>query len=313
MKPSIFVTRRLPEAAMNKLAEYFMVSCNPEDRVLSKGELIDGVRGKDALLCLLTDAVDGEVMDASDQLKVISNYAVGFNNIDLDAANKRGIPVCNTPGVLSEATADLTWALLLGIARRIVEGDAMMRSGSFDGWAPLMLLGGDFYGRTLGIIGMGRIGKAVARRAQGFGMRIIYSGCKAEGKPGEHCSMEKLLEESDYVSIHCPYNDKTHHLIGAKELRLMKQTAYLVNTARGPIVSEQALLQALRTGEIAGAGLDVFEHEPKMVAGLEELDNVLLLPHIGSATIETRTKMGMMAAENAIAIMENKQPHSLAC
>ncbi len=313
MKPTIFVTRLLPQPAMDKLEDYFTVACNPHEWVLSKKEIVDGVRGKDALLCLLTDTIDYEVLEACAKVRVISNYAVGFNNIDIPGATQRKLPVCNTPGVLTESTADLTWALILGIARRVVEGDVLTRTGQFDGWGPMMLLGTDVYNKTLGIVGMGRIGAAVARRAAGFSMRILYTGSSPKPNcPGTFCSMDQLLAESDFVTIHCPFNPKTRHLIGAGELQRMKRTAFIINTARGPIIDEKALLQALRSGTIAGAGLDVYEEEPRLTPGLAELDNVILLPHIGSATIETRTRMALMAVENAIAIFEGKPPHSMA-
>ncbi|GIX05940.1 MAG: D-glycerate dehydrogenase [Candidatus Poribacteria bacterium] len=316
MKPTIYVTRRLPQPALDRLAEVFDVEVNPEDRVLTKEEIIAHVRGKDALLCLLTDTIDAEVLDAEPSLKVVSNYAVGYNNIDVAAATERGIPVTNTPGVLTETTADLTFALILAVARRVVEGDRIMRAGEFPGWGPMYLLGHDVYGKTLGIVGMGRIGAAVARRAKGFGMRILYTS--RSPKPeldvalgAERVPLETLLKESDFVSIHVPLTEETHHLIGERELRLMKRTAYLINTARGPVVDEAALVRALREGVIAGAGLDVYEREPAMEPGLAELPNAVLLPHVGSATVETRTAMGVLAAENAIAVIQGRRPPHL--
>lgn len=317
MKPKAFVTRQLPEKAMERIHDYFDATVNPDDRVLNKEEIIDGVKDVDVLLCLLTDTIDGEVMDAGENLKVISNYAVGFNNIDLNAANERKLPVCITPGVLTETSADMTWALLFAVARRLVEGDEMMRAGKFHGWGPLMLLGGDIYGKTLGVVGLGRIGEAVAKRAKGFDMRVLYSGptrqSEAEAATGaEYVPLETLLKESDFVSLNCPMTPDTHHLIGEKELALMKQTAYLINTARGPVVDEKALVKALQNRQIAGAGLDVFEEEPKMAEGLAKLDNVVLAPHIASASVATRTAMGLMAAENAIAILEGSEPKAIA-
>lgn len=317
MKPKIFVTRQLPEAAMERIDSYFDMTVNPEDRVLSKEEIITGVKDCDALLCLLTDPIDADVMDASSKLKVISNYAVGFNNIDLSAANARGLPVCITPGVLTETTADLTWALIMASARRIVEGDRMTRAGEFHGWGPLMLLGTDIFDKTLGIVGMGRIGQAVARRAKGFNMEILFTSHSPKPQYEEEfhatqTDLETLLKKSDFVSIHCPLTPETTHLIGEKELGLMKESAYLINTARGPVIDEKALVKCLKEKRIAGAGLDVFEEEPKLAPGLTELDNAVILPHIGSATIETRTKMGIMAAENAISIMEGEPPAAIA-
>lgn len=316
MKPKIFVTRQLPPRAMEKLRSFFETRENTEDRVLSKQEVIEGVKDCDALLCLLTDPIDGEVMDAGPKLKVISNYAVGFNNIDVDAANQRQLPVCITPGVLTETTADATWALIMSSARRIVEGDRMIRAGEFHGWGPMMLLGGDVHGKTLGVVGMGRIGLAVARRAKGFGMKVLYTNketVKEEGELGaQKVDMDTLLKESDFVTLHVPLMKETHHLIGERELKLMKSTAYLINTARGPVIDEKALVSCLKNKGIAGAGLDVFEEEPKLAEGLAELDNTVLLPHIASASIETRTQMGLLAVENAIAIMEGRAAHAMA-
>lgn len=306
-RPKVFVTRKIPEPGLDMLKAACEVYVNPEDRVLTKQEIMDGVKDKDALLCLLTDTIDGEVMDAGPSLKVIANYAVGYNNIDIAAATARRIPVSNTPGVLTETTADLTWALLMAVARRIVEGDKFVRAGKFKGWGPLMLLGTDVYGKTLGIIGLGRIGEAVARRARGFGMRVIYTNSKPRKKPDdqtlgvEYRPLDRLLQEADFISIHAPLTEDTYHLVGEKELKMMKKSAYLINTSRGPVVDEKALVRALQEGEIAGAGLDVFENEPEIAPGLAELDNVVIIPHLGSASLETRTKMATMAAANILA------------
>ena len=313
MKPTIYVTRRLPQPALDRLAEVFEVSVNPDDRVLAKQEIIKNVKGKDALLCLLTDAIDAEIMDAEPKMRVLSNYAVGFNNIDVGAATARKLPVTNTPGVLTETSADLAFALILSSARRIVEGDVMNRAGQFKGWGPMMLLGYDVYGKTLGIVGMGRIGAAVARRAQGFNMNILFYNRSPKPEVetllnARQVSLDEVLDQSDFVSLHVALNDETTHLIGEPELNKMKPTAFLINTARGPVVDEEALVVALRENRIAGAGLDVYEREPIMADGLAELENAVLLPHIASATIETRTKMAMLAVENAIAIFENRRP-----
>jgi len=312
MKPKIFVTRKIPDKALEKLAQYFEMTVNPDDRVLTTEEIIEGVKNKDALLSLLTDTINASVMDAEPKLRVISNYAVGFNNIDVKAATDRKIPVCNTPGVLTETTADLTFALILSAARKMYSAEASLRAGKFNGWGPLDYLGVDVFGKTLGIIGMGRIGQAVAKRAEGFSMKIIYTSRKplADQSRFEHVDLQTLLKESDFVSIHTALSPETTHLIGEKELALMKPSGILINTARGPIVDEKALVAALCAKRIGGAALDVFEREPKLEAGLTEAPNAVLLPHIGSATIETRTKMGMLAVENAIAIFENKAPHS---
>lgn len=313
MKPSLFVTRKLPDIAMERLEQHFEVFLNKEDRVLDKQEIIKGIRNKDALLCLLTDTIDKAVLDASPNLKVISNYAVGFNNIDIVEASRRKIPVCITPGILTNATADLTWALILAITRRIVESDQYMRAGLFSGWAPDLFLGSELNGKTLGIIGMGRIGQAVCKRAQGFDMNIIYHSRSSKNIEGATpVSLRDLLQSSDIISLHTPLTPETKHLIGEKEFDLMKSSAYLINTTRGAVIDEDALVQALKTGKIAGAGLDVYEQEPDMAQGLAALKNAVLLPHIGSATIETRTKMALLAADNAIAIMNGKSPSAIA-
>ena len=314
-KSKVFVTRRIPQPGLDMLEERYEVVVNPYDRVLTKDELVEGVKTADGLLCLLTDEITAEVMDANPNLKVISNYAVGYNNIDVEAATKRGIMVTNTPGVLTDSTADLAWALLMAVSRRVVEGDTFTREGRFVGWAPMLLLGSDISGKTLGIIGMGRIGQAVARRAMGFDMRILYYDQapvpEAEEYKAEFVALDELLRESDFVTLHAPLTDETRHMIGSQELRLMKKTAYLINTARGPLVDEEALVEALKEGIIAGAGLDVYEDEPKLAPGLAELPNTVLLPHLGSATLGTRTKMATMAAANLIAALEGKRPANL--
>jgi glyoxylate reductase len=313
----VFVTRSLPGPALEVLKQKCELEVNPEDRVLTRNELIEGVKGKDGLLCLLTDKIDAEVMDAAGpNLKVISNYAVGYDNIDVDEATRRGIAVTNTPGVLTETTADLTWAILMAVARRIVEADNFLRTGQWRGWAPSLMLGHDVYGKTLGIVGLGRIGRAVAKRARGFDMKVLYYDVKrdeqAEREVGViYTSLESLLKESDFVSIHAPLTEKTRHLIGEKELRLMKPTAFLVNAARGPLVDEAALIRALKEKWIAGAALDVFEKEPYVPPELIQMKNVVLVPHIGSASVETRSKMAMMAVENLLAVLEGKIPPNL--
>ncbi len=311
-KPRIYVTRLIPEPALRRLEEVFVLEMNSESAPVSRKRLLEEVREADALLCLLTDVIDKELLDAAPRLKCVSNYAVGYNNIDVDYATQRGIAVCNTPGVLTESTADLAWALLMSCARRIVESDRYVRAGSFTGWEPMLFLGNDVHGKTLGIIGMGRIGQAVARRASGFAMHVLYHDPTVAPStlPEEYHSfgLSELCQISDFISIHAPLTPQTRHLIGAPELALMKQTAVLVNTARGPIVDEAALIQALREHRIAAAGLDVYEFEPQIPAELLALDNAILLPHIGSASWETRTKMGLLAAENAIAVIEGRTP-----
>lgn len=312
MRPILFLTQPIPAPAIARLEEVFELNQNTSDTILSKAELIAGIGNADALLCLLTDSIDREVIDAAPRLKCISNYAVGYNNIDVEHATQKGIVVCNTPGVLTETTADLTWALLMSCARRIVESDRFLRQGRFTGWKPLLLLGNDIHGKTLGIIGMGRIGRAVARRASGFDMRILYydPSVDKDSLPAEYEAVEldNLLKNSDFISIHVPLLPATHHLIGAREFALMKSNAVLINTARGPIVDESALIQALREGRIAAAGLDVYEQEPQVPQELIELENAVLLPHIGSASVETRTRMGLLAAENAIAVIQGRTP-----
>jgi len=312
MRPIIFLTQPIPAPAIARLEEVFELHQNTTDSILNKAELIAGIKDADVLLCLLTDSIDIEVIDAAPRLKCISNYAVGYNNIDVDHATHKGIVVCNTPGVLTETTADLTWALLMSCARRIVESDRFLRQGRFTGWKPLLLLGNDIHGKTLGIIGMGRIGRAVARRASGFDMRILYydPSVDKDSLPAEYEAVEldNLLKNSDFISIHVPLLPATHHLIGAREFALMKSNAVLINTARGPIVDESALIQALREGRIAAAGLDVYEQEPQVPQELIELENAVLLPHIGSASVETRTRMGLLAAENAIAVIQGRTP-----
>ncbi|MHA1212118.1 MAG: 2-hydroxyacid dehydrogenase [Candidatus Heimdallarchaeota archaeon] len=311
-KYKVFLTRKIPQEAIDyMLSKDLDIEMNEDDRVLTKEEILVGIKGKDALICLLTDAIDGEIMDAAGkQLKIIANYAVGYNNIDIAAATERSIPVTNTPGVLTETTADLTMALLLSISRRIVESDKYTREGKFKGWGPLLQLGGDIFGKTLGIVGAGRIGSAVARRAaKGFEMKVLYNNRnrneQLETEIGaEYSSLEKLIKESDFISLHVPLTSETKHLIGAKELSSMKETAYLINTSRGQVVHEQALVQALQENKIAGAALDVYEFEPEITPELKDLDNVIITAHIGTASIDTRTKMGMIVAENLLANLE---------
>lgn len=309
----IFVTRKIPQPGIDKLKSAFDdVEVWPWDRDLTKAELIEHMHGCNALLSMLTNPLDREVIDSNPHLKGICNYAVGFNNIDVEYAHSKGIAVTNTPDVLTETTADLTWALIMSAARRLLEGDQMMRSGSFAGWEPLMLLGRDVHHKILGIIGMGRIGMAVAARAVGFGMRIIFhnSNCPVDNLPfeAECVELETIYKEADFITIHAPLTPQTRHLIGAKELGLMKRTAVLINTARGPIIDERALVRALQEHQIFAAGLDVYEFEPALAEGLKDLPNVVLLPHIGSASIETRTNMALLAAENAIAILHGQKP-----
>jgi len=317
MKPKIFVTRRIPQVGLDILEKKCELKINPHDRVLTEEELIEGVKGIDGLLCLLTDTIDAKVMDTNPELKIISNYAVGYNNIDVEEATKRGIMVTNTPGVLTDTTADLAWALLMSIARRIVEADRFIREGRFKGWSPMLFLGSDVHHSTLGIVGLGRIGRAVARRAKGFEMRVLYTDVKRAPKELEQelraksVSLNELLSSSDFVTLHAPLLPQTHHLIGEKQLKMMKRSAYLINAARGPLVDEKALVKALRERWIAGAALDVYEDEPDLAPGLSDLDNVVIVPHIGSASVATREKMATMAATNLLAALKGEVPPNL--
>src|SRR3972149_400366 len=315
MSFKVYVTRQIPEEGINLLKKFCrMVEVNPHDSPLTYDELLMQVKGRDAILTMLSDRIDERLMSEAKSLKVIANYAVGYDNIDIKAATAKGIVVTNTPGVLTDSTADMAWALLFSIARRIVEGDKVTRVGKFVGWAPMFLLGMDVVGKTLGIIGAGRIGTAMAMRSRGWCMKVLYTtqsnrnAVLEEMLGAKRVDLETLLKESDFISIHTPLSEKTRHLIGAKEISLMKKTAYLINTARGSVIDEAALVNALKNKQIAGAGLDVYEEEPKLKPGLAELDNVVLAPHLGSATVESRTKMAVMAAENIIAVLNGQKP-----
>jgi len=311
MNPQVYVTRPLPGPALNRLKNIADVDVNPHEQTLTKEELIRALQGKTAVISLLTDVIDKEVIDACPSLKVISNYAVGFNNIDVVAARARGISVCITPGILTDATADLTFALILTLTRHIIEADHFTRSGQFQGFSPSLFLGSSLAGKTLGIIGMGRIGEAVAKRALAFNMKIDYYNRSPKKHPDYQAqSLEYLLRESDIVSLHLAYSPELRHLIGEKELTYMRSEAYLINTARGPLIDEKALVHALQGKHIKGAGLDVFEDEPRLTPGLNSLTNVVLLPHIGSATVETREKMAEIAVDNLIAVLEGRKPHA---
>ena len=309
----IFVTRTIPKPGLDLLRKEFTITVNSNDRVLTKEEIIHSIKGNDGLLCLLTDQIDREVIYAEPKLKMIASYAVGYDNIDISAATERGIPVSNTPGVLTDTTAELAWALLFSVTRRIVEGDTFVRAGKFRGWTPLLMLGQDVSNKTLGVIGAGRIGTAFALKSKGFDMKVIYTDEQRNEQLEREIGAKKvplsdLLKESDFVSIHVPLMKRTHHLIGEKELKMMKKNAILLNTARGPIIDETALIKALKEHWIFGAGLDVYEHEPKIPEELKKLDNVILQPHTGSGTIETRTKMALIAAENLIEGLKGNIP-----
>ena len=317
-KPKVYVTREIPERGLKIIKERFETEVWPEYAPPPKNVIIEKARDVDALVSLLSDKIDAEVFDAAPKLKIVSQLAVGFDNIDVQEATKRGIYVTNTPGVLTETTADFAWALLMAVARRVVEADKYVRTGQWKvGWHPSMLLGRDVYGATIGIVGAGRIGQAVARRAKGFNMRILYYDVVARPEiekelGAKRVDLDTLLREADFVSIHVPLMKETYHMINAEKLKLMKETAYLVNNARGPVVDEKALYEALKEGRIAGAGLDVFEQEPTPVDNpLLKLDNVVVAPHISSGSYETRSKMAEMVAENLVAFFEGRQPPNL--
>lgn len=310
----IFVTKLLPEPVMDRLRKSFDVEWNKEDRHLSKEEIINSIKGKDGLLCLLTDTIDEEVMDAEPNLKIISNYAVGFNNVDVPAATERNIMVTNTPGVLDETTADLAFTLMCAAARRVHEAEKFVRRGNWDGWGPLQFLGQDIHKKTLGIVGLGRIGKKVAMRGnKGFLMPILYvdpmKNDEFEQETGaRHVNLKTLCMESDFISIHCPLNDHTHHLINKELIGLMKKTAVVVNTARGPVIDQKALTHALKERRIFAAALDVYEDEPNIPPDLNALDNIVMVPHIGSASSETRTRMGDLAFQNLEYAFRGEKP-----
>jgi glyoxylate reductase len=314
VKPQVLITQMLPKPALDIVRQACEVQLDPEDRHLTPEALCRAVVGKAGVICLVTDCIDAQVLTAGTSLKVVANVAVGYDNIDVQAATQRGIVVTNTPGVLTDTTADFAWGLLFSIARRIPEGDRYIRAGKWEEWKLMLMLGHDIYDRTLGIVGMGRIGQAVARRAQGFGMRVLYhnrrrlEGTVETELGATWVEFPTLLQQADFVSLHVPLTPDTTHLIGESEFRMMQPTAYLINTARGPIVDEQALVRALEEGWIAGAALDVFEHEPRVPQALQKLDNVVLAPHIGSASVATRTKMAVMAAENLVAALRGQRP-----
>lgn len=314
---NIFITGRIPEIAFTKLSERYNVTMNNTDRPLSKAQIIEGIKDKDGVLCILSDKMDRAIIESNPSLKIIANYGAGFDNIDLAAAKEKNIMVSNTPLVSTISTAELTFALMLGIARRISEGDKLMRSGNFSGWSPMFHLGVELKGKKLGIMGMGNIGKQVARIAMGFQMEVIYhnrtrlSEFEERELSVKYRGLDELLKESDIVTLHLSYNNSLRHYIGKEQLSMMKKSAYLINAARGPLVDESALLEVLRDNKIAGAALDVFEFEPKITEGLETLDNVLITPHIGNATIEARTAMAEVAAENIIDALEGNVPQNL--
>ncbi len=312
--PKVFVTRKIPEIGENLLKQAgFDVEVSDFDGVLPKETLLSKVKGTDAVLSLLTDKINDEFFDAAGpQLKIVANYAVGYDNIDVPAATKRGIITTNTPDVLTESVAEHAIALMFAIARKVVESDQFMRDGKYSGWAPMLFLGNDLVGKTLGLVGFGRIGAAVAKRMHdGFEMKILYYDVKRNEELEKKYSLEyrdldSLLKESDFISIHVPLLPATKHLIAEAQLKIMKPTAYLINTSRGPIIDEKALVEALKNGTIKGAALDVYEEEPKMASGLAELPNTVLTPHTASATEETRSAMAELAAKNIIAVLKGQ-------
>ncbi len=314
-KPKVCVTRRIPEAGLSLLAARCEVWVNPHDRPLTREELLLQAANAEGMIGLLSDRIDGEFFDAAKKLKGYANYAVGYDNIDLPEATRRGVPVSNTPDVLTRATAELAWALLFAVARRVVEGDAIMRGGAWAGWGPLQFIGAEVSGATLGIVGAGRIGTAMALMSRGFGMRVLYT--TASGRANEvldrelgarAVSFEELAAQSDFISIHAPLTPAARHLFDARVFSMMKPTAFLINTGRGPVIDEAALVEALRAGRIAGAGLDVYEFEPKTAEGLAQCGNAVLAPHIGSATRQARDGMARLAAENLLAMLEDRRP-----
>jgi lactate dehydrogenase-like 2-hydroxyacid dehydrogenase len=310
MQPSVLVTRRIYPEAIEFLKQHAEVDYNATDDILSPDELLRRARGKQAIVSQLVDKFTRDVL-AKVEVKIIANVAVGFDNIDVPAATERNILVTNTPDVLTDTTADFAFALLMAGARRVVEAHQFVQSGKWDRWAIDMLVGQDVHHRTLGILGMGRIGQAMARRGAGFSMRVLYHDAAPVPFEAEYVTKEQLLREADFVSVHVPLTEQTRHYIGEAELRLMKPTAVLVNTSRGPVVDEAALARALREGWIGGAGIDVFEREPQVHPELLKCANAVLAPHIGSASVETRRGMSMIAIENAVAALEGRRPKNL--
>ena len=308
MRPGVLVTRRLPSSVIARLEEACEVDLWTGRDAIPRVELLSRATGKAALVCLLTDSIDQALLDAAGpSLKVVANVAVGYNNIDVTACRARGVVVTNTPDVLTNACADFTWALILAITRRLGEGERVVRAGTWTGWALDYMLGTELRGKQLGIVGMGRIGRAVAEKAPAFGMQVAYTAGKPANLAGAvHMPLDRLLATSDIVSLHCPSTEETHHLINEKALMRMKRSAYLINTSRGPVVDEAALARALRDGRLAGAALDVYEREPIVHTDLLPLENALLIPHLASATTETRTAMADLAVSNALAVLDGR-------
>lgn len=315
-KWKVLVTRKLPEKCMKMLYDNFEVVLNEEDRALSRDELIEKAQGCDAVLTQLVDKIDEDFLSKVKGIKIVANYAVGFDNIDLKAATKHHVMIANTPGVLTNATAETAWALLFAAARHIASGDKYFKEGKYKVWSPTLFLGQGVTGKTLGVIGAGRIGGAFIRMSKGFNMRILYTNIERDKKLEDemgaiYTDKNTILKEADFISIHVPLTQETRHMIGKDEFALMKKTAVLVNTSRGPVIDEKALVYALKNGLIFAAGLDVYEHEPKAEPELYTLDNVVTMPHVGSGTIESRTDMGTLAASNITDAYEGKVPRTL--
>jgi glyoxylate reductase len=307
--PSILVTRKLPSSVLSRLEAVGAVDLYSAEGTMPHEELIARVADKDAVVAMLTDRIDRSVIDAASRLKIAANVAVGYNNVDVPYAKSKGIIVTNTPDVLTDSVADFTWALILAITRRLSEGERLLRRSGWKGWAFDFMLGTELRGKQLGIVGFGRIGQAVAARAAGFGMRVAYSARRDAGLPGaEFMSLDRLLNSSDVVSLHVPLTNDTRHLIDKKAIARMKRSAYLINTARGPVVDEEALAWALQEHLLAGAALDVYENEPAVHPDLLRLENVLLVPHLGSGTTETRLGMAALAVDNVVAVLSGKPP-----
>jgi glyoxylate reductase len=310
------VTSNLSKEIIAMLTAEHEIVVNTYDRPMPREDILANIADRDGLLCTVGDRIDDELMEKAPNVRIIANYGVGYDNIDVAAATARGIWVTNTPGVLTDATADLTFGLILAVARRIVEGEAMLRAGEWKHWAPFLFLGAEVSGKTLGIIGLGQIGKAVARRALAFNMRILYHNRNRIDEREEkalnttYADLKTLLSQADFVTLHVTLTEETRHLIGARELSYMKSTAYLINASRGPVVDEKALVEVLRAKKIAGAGLDVYENEPALTPGLSDLANAVLLPHMGSATLETRTAMAKLAAENLLDGLKGVPPRN---
>ena len=317
MKPPVLVTRKIQERPLNLLQEQAQVTIHLENRPMTPDEIIAQLPGKVGLLAAGGDPLSANLLEAGKDLKIVANNAVGFNNIDLAAAARLKIAATNTPDVLTDTTADLAFALLLGVARRVVEADRFVRAGKWVGWTPELMLGGDVHGKTLGIVGLGRIGSAIARRGQGFNMGIVYTDilrlppAVEQQHQLQFLPLRALLQASDFVTLHVPLTPETTHLIGRNELRLMKKTAFLINASRGPVVEEKALVEALQSSIIAGAGLDVFEHEPRLAPELISMENVVIVPHIGSATLATREKMSTVAVNNILAVLRGEIPPNI--